>query len=1454
MGWTPKPPCGGGCVYVGRPWTVLDEPNPQVKDAIVSRPSNPLSTPNPIPIRRAVRVLTVAVSVLGGAAAATAQQGNPVYVDDSPRAWELFRTAQDQVKDNLGESVRLYQELLDDYGMKLLPINELAADHFTAVRARVLAELTGNDALLKRYRMAQTAEATRLLESGQLERLAMTRSLTEPGLEALLQLAQSDLESARFHAALDRLWQAVRHPDLAGRRASHCWYMIGAAASYLSEAEALTQAVTALDSMGPEGRSLRTRLDHLLGAVRPGFEDGTSSLDPARSAEIDRLVAQPIWSLPLERTPLSLRLGEPAGAEPPTRRHAETLRLSGTLLTTAPTVAGSRIFINEGRTVHAVERFTGRPVWPPHIEREPPSSMDQGSRQIADLNIVALSGCSLVTITGHAYADAAKSDRTVVCLEADTGRLRWSRRVDRLSISDELDGLFPHGAPVIGDGMVYVLARKVSRQLLTSCYLIAMDLSDGRLRWARHVASSGGIRSRFARPFSSPAMVNGDIAVATAIGVVARLDATTGETRWLRRYNPPLSPYLADRRPWEISSPVVTTGGLLAIRPDHRRVVLLDWETGDDVDSAGSTTRDTWNSPRYLLARGEMVYGIGSEIRAFHAENLGRPLWTFPRQTAEPDPRLFYDADSVEIRGRVQIVDGGLIVPTVEGLLFLDGETGEAVHRVDVEAIGNPLASGPQLILAAADTLQAYMPFDRAEQMLRERITRTPDDPAPSLALMRLGVRVRDLGLALEAADMSIRAINGLGPGRLTDAARRELFEILLDLDREKVAETIEQGEALHAMIGVVAQEPQQRVEHLLAYGDWLSSHALGRSIEAYQAILSTPMLAETPRRDDGLVRPAATWAAQRVGNLIKIHGAGVYRPQAEFARDRLRHDRGDDPETLLALAREFPFAEASLDAARAAAEGYANLGDVRGALGALAATYRLAPVEQRAGVLLGEIVAASERAGWTTHARAGLEYAVNSYGAIPLTGGAGALAERTATAWLARMRHDEGHRLPTVGENQGSAERFAGSLVPTRAGMDAAGRPTDRVLVYDPPRLALLAGATLDSLWSTVPGVLGEPSILRFDDEGLLLWMDLPGTDPRAVMLDAFDGSQRWISSDLEMLMADPGRWGGANDLMPRGQQFDPSEIVPVVGDDTLVVLRRSGAVVALDLADGNTRRWQRTRQPPLRQIHLETLNEFALVLAGAQQAAEGRELVPLIVVLDPETGDTLVEIEPLDEAPVHWMTIGPLATLIYGNSRGIEAFDLMTGRRCWSLIGPDAIGTPRGWLAAGHLVVESPVRPADGVNPLRAVGLADGVISDPFDTPEHGEWDRLDLRELLVDRDRVFARYGERVVRYSPEGKILGADAVSSPRDYRWLLPTADRLVLVNRFKSEQVMVPGEARRQTQHTYRVYGISENCRLTGEGAELPPLPERLETAGVIDGWLLLSTGTETLAVAMPVQ
>jgi outer membrane protein assembly factor BamB len=1400
--------------------------------------------------RRGLWAAVPLFTLLGWAAPAAAQPENPVYLDESPRAWELFRMAQDHARDNLSEAVRLYQELLDDYAMKLLPVREDTPDHLVAVRGRVLAELRGNERLLQRLRLAETAEAQRLLDSGQWYRLAITRSMTEPGLEALLCLAQEDLESARFHCALDWLWEAMEHPDLAGRRKAHCWYMVGAAATYLGLADARAEALEALADLGAEGAALRSQLDRLADALPvPAPPD-----DAGASEDLSRLVAQPIWSIRLDDGTSG---GPRADAHALTRMSpADAPRLrDGSDLTATATVSASGVFINEGRVVHAVDRFSGRPLWPPFTERGSTAAMDRGNRDVADLNVVALSGTALVTITGHAFADATTSERTVVCLDAESGRLRWATRIDRLSASDELEGLFPYGSPLIDEGMVFVAARKVSRQLLTSCYVIALSLDDGRLLWARHVASSGGIRSRFARPFSTIVQHEGDVVVATAIGAVARIDAATGQTRWLRRYHPPLSPYFAERRPWEVGGPVVTRRGVVAIRPDHRNVILLDWQTGDDIDSVSAASHDGWNSPRYLLADEDTVYAVGAEIRAFGLDDLSQPVWRFPPPLAGAQTA---DVGDVAIRGRVQLVGGALLVPTGESLLVLGGQTGEILRRIDLDITGNPVAAGPQLILAAGDRLQAYMPLDRAEQMLRRQIAEAPDDPAPALALMRLGVRVRDLELSLEAARFAIRAIDEAPPTRRPGQARRELFEILLELHESRVARTVKDGEALYAMVGIVAQEPRQRVEYLLAHGDWLSDHALGAAIEAYQTILSSPVLARTPRNEGGLTRPAAAWAAERIGGLLEAHGPAVYRPQAAFARerfDRLRRDQRGGTDQLIALAFEFPFAESAVEAASLAARADERDGRLRSGLATLTGLYRLAPDEQRASALLGPAAASGAAAGWTGYATALLRYVVDTYGSIPMTRAPGS---RDARQWLASMAGPGGEAaLPRIGPNEGAAERLAGTIVPPQPGAPAAA-PPNRALIYDPPQLALLSGDSLDPVWIADLGVVGEPSVLRFTDDQLLLWVGRAGDDAAVVMLDPAEGSQEWMIRSINDLMGEPVRHqgaGAASTLLPRDDPFDPAALLPVAGPDTLFVVRGSGEALALDLADGRGQRWQRLHQRPLLEIHKVVFDDAGLVLAGGRRPVGARDMEAAITVLDPQTGEELAAITPLGGAAVGWMVIGPLGTLAYGNAVGIEAIDLLSGRPLWSDRSPDAAGTPMAGLADGAVIVQAADGPlGETVSPLRAFRLADGSRTELFDTPGRGDWDRMDLRELVIAGGRIFARYGERVVRYSDTGTVLGADAVSDHRDYKWILPAANRLLLVSRYKSEQINVPAESRRQTQHTYRVYAISENCRLLGEPVQLGPLADRLAAAAVIDNRLLLSTSSATLAIPLPAE
>lgn len=1392
-----------------------------------------------------------------------AQRDNPVYVDDSPQAWELFRQARDQAKDNPGEAVRLYQELLDEFPMKLIPVSEAASDHFRAVRLCVIDALRADPSLLERYRQIQSPQAQQMLDASKIEAVAMSYVLTEPGLEALLRLAQRDLESAKFHAARYWLDEALRHPDLAGRRAVHAWYMQGVAAYYLRQTQTLEASIGALSQLGHEGEAFLRQLNVLAATDDyPDIAHGISTLDVVNAVDLEDLVPQAIWSVPLEESLLHRRFAGRA-SDHTTEAVMRQRLLEADLTTTVPTVAGSVVLVNQGQSILAINRITGHTVWS-HDELGYSGRIDRDGNDPLDLNVVATDGDAVVTITGHASGNG-RSDGRVLCLDAATGSLRWSVQFGNLLETAAGENFFPHGAPIVADGMVFVAGRKLS-QSLTSTFIVALDLHSGDLRWMQYITSSGGLRVA-SRPFDTLIYDAGSLYIASAVGATARLEATTGEVRWLRRFGVPINVLLADqtRRPWEMACPAVTPRGLVVVQPDQRRVALLDLETGDVLESHQASSSIDWNTPRYLLAANDMVFGIGSEVRAFHIDNLAEPLWRLPA----PEQRL-RDGDfaprssRIEMRGRVQLADDALIVPTNQGVLIVDQKSGDIRQKLELDSIGNPLATDAQLLVSSGDRLDAYMSFNRAEAMLRDRMAAAPTDPEPALSLLRLGMRVRDLSLALESADLALQAIHRRSAANPSDTKtarfRDDLFDLLLELAASKIAVTVQDGEALYAMIGTVAADARQRVAHLLAYGDWLTNHSLEKAVESYQAILSDPALALSWQQEGELNRPAADWAIRRLAQLIRTRGEHVYAPQADYARFCLRqllNDSNVSPDQLIALAEEFPFAEASIEAVLQGASRMAAQGRHREALTALLSVYQRAPNANNAARLLGQFIAHCEDLGWTTQARDALEHIVNVYGDVRVISRTG---EKSASQWLAELNTVSPSPTlarPVLGLPGTEAQTLSGSVVAAHE-FAVSSLPTDRFLLREGADLRLIDAKTLEPLWHiTLKDDL--PEILRFDRRNILLWYSTDAMNPHAVMLNAEDGTVRWSTPRLSQLLSNPVadlvHAQRVREQMPTGEPFDPLQTLPVVTDQSLILIQRSGGVIAFDLTDGQTVQWSRPKT--LEQVHLVAHHEAALVLAGMAHDAGGSAgstkrpwLMPAILVLDPRTGEPVFGqngmFKPASLTGVKWLQVGPLGQLIYATSESIDAIDLYAGRRMWSNSNHSSIDSLRSWWVGEHVVIE------DHRGRLRNVNVRDGLISEPFQTPVRGEWDVLELRHVIASGNRLIARYRQRILIYEPDsGLITGADAISDERDYLWLLPAQDRMVLIN-YRAEQVLLADQPIRRTRYHYRIHLLSDNGKAMANPVELPPLSERVLHAGVVDEWLLLSTRADTIAIPVP--
>src|SRR5262249_769594 len=144
---------------------------------------------------------------------------------------------------------------------------------------------------------------------------------------------------------------------------------------------------------------------------------------PTADAPWQLLAAQPLAQSLFARTA--------SAAEDLTRfapRNLERQRDRGSLLTSAPTIAGTSVFLNEGGVVRAYDRLSGRLRWGRELPGFDPSGDTGGA---GDLNIVAVEGDALVTLVGHAGPVGRPGGR-VVCLDAATGDLRWNVALGQL--------------------------------------------------------------------------------------------------------------------------------------------------------------------------------------------------------------------------------------------------------------------------------------------------------------------------------------------------------------------------------------------------------------------------------------------------------------------------------------------------------------------------------------------------------------------------------------------------------------------------------------------------------------------------------------------------------------------------------------------------------------------------------------------------------------------------------------------------------------------------------------------------------------------------------------------------------------------------------------------------------------------------------------------------------------
>lgn len=799
----------------------------------------------------------IAALVLGGPSVLHAQDMAVPAVDDAPTAGLLLLQAGDQAATNPREAVRLLRTVLDDWGTR--PVASLNDPNlFSSAGRRAEAMLLANPALLAAFRREEEPVAREMLARGELDRIVATRILTEAGLEAALEVAGRALVRARFAEAAGTLARVAEHDRLAGRARVHHGAMTAIAAARLGE---LTRARTALaaaeaaaalpdapaDAAGAisAARVEVERAGALAGglskdaggaAAAPRAQGSTTSADTLSAGSTDSLVGAwgEIWRAPLDGPALlpGIAIRSPFGdiRDPSMARSMAV-----------PAADALRVYADDGSGVRAFDRVSGRPMWS--------HSVEGGATSNPTLHFVAI-GEDSVASTEFQSTALARGVGRVVLSDATSGRVRAEFALDVGEARTGLGPLVPIGEPIIVDGRVIVAARRTTTRQETATWLFAFDLrTPGAPVWASVVATVGSVLQAGVRGIESPVLAGGSIVLSTGTGAVGRFDAATGSVIWLRRFPVPVRDLRSRQEVWELSTPAVGGGRVVAVTPDGARVVALDFETGQEIEAVPTGPDTPLGSPRFMvgLPGTELMAAVGAGVVAFDPAVLQRPVWSWPAE-----------GGSQPFTGRVTATAVGphggpsLAVPAGGVVRVLDARTGGQVLRVD--GAGTALVLRDQLVVADGLSLASFMPIEVAERLCRARLAEDSSVDA-ALSLLQLARQSRRGAVAAEAAREAVRRLDLAGTGAPGSAPRA----IAPDDPRAGACEDL-----LEQLVSVDAAA--------FATGD--DARAVEEALDAIATAIGRLPRAQLARADRLLRRQESTAAAQVLLALLEGDGA----------------------------------------------------------------------------------------------------------------------------------------------------------------------------------------------------------------------------------------------------------------------------------------------------------------------------------------------------------------------------------------------------------------------------------------------------------------------------------------------------------------------------------------------------------------------------------------------------
>lgn len=1318
-------------------------------------------------------IVVALVAVVVAAGPALGQRARSVNPDDSVVAADaLIRVRELAEAGTAPEALRVLQTILENEGDRLLPRTG-DDDLYLPVRGIVHELLLGWPELLEKYRAQEGPRAAELLGLGDAAGVERSRFLTTPGHEAVLRLAQVELENARFESARLTLEQLERHPDRkpASAQSRDAAALAAMIASFVPRPEVVAWAKRWATEAGTAPPGAAAPMTPVLARLSTGLLDAGPSLDKTIVPSI------PLQSAVVDARPPEVAADSPRGAW------------------LFPTLWGDAVYIADTSGVQARDATTLSPLWAatfadaaqsPRGNDPFGSMMGVGQASPVDPASPAVARGVVVAHDAGFETDARRNPRTVYAFDAGTGRPLWG--AEPSSFENRLESSTIRGPVTISDDAAIVAMREQGLAVrVNKTHLVAMDLHTGRVRWIRLLGSVG--TNPWGRGFSRGELATVDRGIVyrgDEMGVLGAFEAATGRPRWVRLTHAPKQaeiarwPAPAPNPAFEAVSPIVRDGSVFYVEPGRAGVVQVS-----AADGTLTALRDgtELGEPRYLVLVGNALACVGASRIAFvPADDLKAGT-----------VRLSADYRVPGIAGRVVASEGRVLVPLNDGVASIDPANPSVDERLALPTSGNVLTvrreagSPSHLLMLDGRAMHAYVGWDQARSLLDARVAATPDDPAPLLTyielLHRAGKPERIPALADAAAALIER-----NPGTDTSRVQRErLYDLVLSLVRQsRHAATMPTGEErsleappirdaailgpLLAVLERCADAPASMAAHLLERGWFAQSQGATRdAVEAYQAILADATLRVTPAGESGegdlrlgSAATAGDEAGARLAALLRKSGAAAYAAFDEEASALARQAAGDG---LADLAKRYPASEVAAELWMKAAAYHAAAGrknEARQAAGAglmaaeLSAAIGRPAQEPRIALLAGQLLAQAD-----SPADVGAMFRLYSrlataYPAMRVETGESA----TATAARLRERLAKGSGTPTVGLKPivGQSIEHFDPLVPLfRSGTELA---TDLVVMHA-DSLSVLAlwgndAATglLQPVW-TLPAGNAAPSVVMVTPELTILhW---PGQRGGALQCVDITGKSVWKTPEFLDQFTTPGVGGDQVERTPTpldGQVRSDDLIVSTDGA-TIAMAQRAGHAVVIELRTG-TRLWADSL--PITRVYDLTHVAGTLVVAGAARDGEAQVLRPVVVTVDVRTGAAKARLDPriVGDHP-RWVREVPGGDALMASATGLTRFNPTDGSVVWTTPGEPGRGSIGGWVVGESVfVMDSELR-------LWRAALADGkVLVEPLETR-----DRIMLpADAAVLGDRFTIASAQGMLTFSKEGVLIGADSLDSSR----------------------------------------------------------------------------------------